>query len=84
MYERRTFDASDEIILRVTAGGNMVGEEWKAPAARAPTIQATIDAPATILRVDIVRNGKFVHTSRPNPRRATVTWRDSDATRRRR
>jgi hypothetical protein len=80
MYDRRTYAASDEIILKVTAGGRMVGEEFETPAGRAPRLEAVIDAPDTILRVDVVKDGRYVYTTRPSARRARLTWRDADAT----
>jgi hypothetical protein len=79
MYDRRTFAASDEIIMRVTADGRMVGQEFEAKIDRAPKIEATIDAPDTILRVDVVKDGKYVYTTRPNARQAKLSWRDAEA-----
>ncbi|MEK7404954.1 MAG: hypothetical protein AAB225_07585 [Acidobacteriota bacterium] len=79
MYDRRTFAASDEIILKVSAGGRMVGEEIEAPAGKAPLIEATIQAPDEILRIDVVKDGNYVYTTRPGGRQARLSWRDSDA-----
>lgn len=56
----------------------MPGEELRAPVGSAPVIEATIDAPDTILRLDVVKDGKYVHTERPNSRRAALRWRDND------
>jgi hypothetical protein len=79
MYDRRTFAASDEIIVRVSADGHMPGEEWTAAASRPPRIEARIDAPGTILRIDIVKDGKFVYTIRPNQRSAEINYQDTEA-----
>ncbi len=79
MYARRTFAASDEIVPRVTAAGHMAGEEFRASVRRPPRIEATIDAPDTILRIDIVKDGKYVYTARPNSNRARVAWQDAEA-----
>lgn len=76
MYARRTFAASDEIIVKVTAAGRMPGQEWKSAAA--PAIEATMEAPDTILRVDIVKDGKYVYTTRPGAPKARLSWRDSE------
>jgi hypothetical protein len=78
MYDRRTFAASDEIILKVTADGHMVGEEFQAAVGKGPLIEASIEAPDEILRVDIVKDGKYVYTTRPGTRGAKITWRDND------
>ena len=56
----------------------MPGEEFTAPLASAPLIEASIEAPDTILRIDIVKDAKYVYTTRPNARTATVRWRDTD------
>ena len=79
MLARRTYAASDEIIVKTTAGGHMVGETFTAAAGKAPLIEARIDAPNTILRVDVVKDGKYVYTTRPNSRSATVRFQDTDS-----
>ena len=79
LYERRTFAASDEIITRATAGGHMPGEQFNAAAGSAPPIEASIEAPDTILRIDVVKDGKYIYTTRPNARTASISFRDSDA-----
>ncbi|HMX63853.1 MAG TPA: DUF3604 domain-containing protein, partial [Candidatus Sumerlaeota bacterium] len=76
MYARRTFAASDEIIVRASAQGHMPGEEWKS---QTPIqIEATVDAPDTILRIDVVKDGKYVYTARPDAKQAKLSWRDSE------
>jgi hypothetical protein len=78
MYERRTYAASDEMIVRVSAGGHMPGEEWTSPLSSPIRIQAVADAPDTIVRVDVVKDGKYVYTGRPNARSTKLDWRDSE------
>src|SRR5262249_9128501 len=76
MYDRRTYAASDEMIIKVTAGGRyMPGEEFKAPLSKPPLIEASIEAPDTIMRIDIVKDAKYVFTTRRNGSTATVGWR---------
>jgi len=79
MYARRTYAGTDEMILRVTAGGRLPGEEWSASVSSPIRIQARIDAPDDILRVDVVKDGKFVYTTRPQARSTRLDWRDSEA-----
>ncbi|MBL8176777.1 MAG: DUF3604 domain-containing protein [Bryobacterales bacterium] len=75
MYARRTFAASDEITVKASAQGHMPGEEWSS---KTPVqIEASIDAPDTILRIDVVKDGKYVYTTRPNARQAVLRWRDT-------
>jgi hypothetical protein len=79
MYARRTYAGTDEMILRVQAGSHLPGEEWSAPLARPIRIEASIDAPDTILRIDVVKDGKYVYTVRPNARTAKLSWQDTEA-----
>ncbi|MCZ2146887.1 MAG: hypothetical protein LC126_03830 [Bryobacterales bacterium] len=80
IYARHTFAASDEIITKVTASGHMPGDEWKASGGKAPRIEANITAMDRILRVDVVKDGKYVYTMSPDGRTAAkLNWRDSEA-----
>jgi hypothetical protein len=77
MYDRRTFAASDEIIFKVSADGHMPGSEFNAPVNAPPRITAMIDAPDELLRIDVIKDGKIVYTSKPTGRHATLDWRDN-------
>ncbi len=79
MLARRTFAASDEIVVRASAGGHMVGTEFAASAASPPEIMIDVDAPDEILRVDVVKDGKYVYTQRPGGRSASLAYRDTEA-----
>ncbi len=79
MLARRTFASSDEIYVKATAGGHMVGEEFTASASDPPEIRVEIEAQDEILRVDVVKNGEYVFTQRPGGRKATLTYKDSEA-----
>jgi hypothetical protein len=48
------------------------------PSGRAPLIQASIDAPDRILRVDVVKDGKYVYTTKPDARSASLSFRGMD------
>ena len=78
MYQRHTYAASDEIIVKATADGHMPGEEFDS-SGRAPLLQASIAAPDTILRVDVVKDGKYIYTTKPDARSASLSFRDMDA-----
>jgi hypothetical protein len=56
----------------------MVGEEFRAPLSKPPRIEASIQAPDTILRIDVVKDGQYVYTARPNAATAKVSYRDAD------
>ena len=78
MYARRTYAASDEIILKATAAGHMVGEEFQATVANPPLIEASISSPDELLRIDVVKDGRYIYTVRPTGRSATLRFRDTD------
>ena len=79
LYERRTYAASDEMIVTATAGSHMPGEQFTVEAGSAPEIKASVTAPDTILRIDVVKDGKYIYTTNPNARTATISFRDMDA-----
>ena len=58
----------------------MPGARFEASTARPPRIEAEIIAPDDILRIDVLKNGKYVYTTRPGKRTAKVSYRDLDAT----
>jgi hypothetical protein len=78
MLARRTCAASDEIVLKVTAPGRMVGEKFAWPADKPFEMEIAVSAPDTILRVDVVRNSKYIFTRAPGARTATLRFRDAD------
>jgi hypothetical protein len=78
MYDRRTQASSDEIIMKVTADGHSVGEEFTLPANKAPLIEASIEAPETLIRMDVVKDGKYIYTAHPEGKTAKLSFRDND------
>lgn len=56
MLARRTFAASDEIYVKATAGGHMVGGEPSASVSSPPEIEGQDE----VLRIDVVKDGEFV------------------------
>ncbi|HUG81759.1 MAG TPA: hypothetical protein VML01_08845, partial [Bryobacterales bacterium] len=79
MIARHTYAASDEIIVKATAGGRLPGEEFTASAANPPAIEAMITAPDEIRRIDVIRNGEYVFTVDPDGKTAQISYRDLDA-----
>ena len=76
MLARRTFGASDEIVVRATADGHMAGEQFTASVDSPPEITISVEAPDEILRVDVVKNGQYAFTQRPGGRTASLRYRD--------
>ena len=66
------------IIIKTTADGHMVGEDFSAPVNKPPVIQADVSAPNTILRIDIVKDGKYVFTTQSHGRTASIRFQDTD------
>lgn len=85
MLARRTFAASDEIIVRVSAESAdgqtqyCVGEAIPARVNSAPKLHVDIEAPDILLRVDVVRDGQYVYTTTPNARTCRFTFVDRNA-----
>ena len=79
MLARRTFAASDEISVKATAGGHMVGDAFAASAASPPEIRVEVEAQDEILRIDIVKDGEYVYTQRPGGQAASLSYKDSGA-----
>src|SRR5262249_24344887 len=79
MGARRTFAACDDIILDVTMDGHLMGEEFRARTSPAPKMNVYVKAPNDILRIDVVKNGKFVFTTQPKSRETRFTYVDNDA-----
>ncbi len=79
LYGRRTYAASDEMLVKTTADGHMPGEEFTA-SGKAPLIQATINAPDNLIRIDVVRDAKYIYTTKPQGRTAKLSFRDTDTT----
>ncbi|MFQ6098014.1 MAG: DUF3604 domain-containing protein, partial [Armatimonadota bacterium] len=77
MLARRTYAASDEIILDVTADGRPVGARFEA--AEAPTIRVQVKAPDQLLRADVVKNGQYVFTTELSGTRCSFEYRDNEA-----
>lgn len=85
MLAKRTFAGSDEIILRVSAQDPStgkqyaVGENLTVNAARPPVFNIDVLAPDVILRIDVVKDGKYVYTTKPQARTFTGTFADMHA-----
>ena len=82
MLARRTFGASDEIIVRTSAAEHMPGEQFTASVDALPEIAIEVEAPDEIMRVDVVKNGEYVFTQRPGGQQASFRYRDMEPQRR--
>jgi len=71
---RRTFGGTTKVSIQARIGGHPQGEEIEV--AGAPTIEAKLAAAAPLTLVQVVRDGQFVHTSRPNATEAAFSFAD--------
>jgi hypothetical protein len=74
MRARRTFGATDTIVLELRLGDHLMGEEVTVDAP--PKLEAVVLGTAELDRVDIVRNGKFAYTADPDGRTARFEFVD--------
>lgn len=71
---RRTFGGTTKVSIQARIGGKPQGEEIEVTAA--PKIEARLAAAEPLALVQVVRDGQFVYTSKPNATEATFTFTD--------
>ncbi|NIP24777.1 MAG: DUF3604 domain-containing protein [Phycisphaerae bacterium] len=77
LYDRYCYATSgDRIILEFTAGGHVMGSEFKS--VESPVFAVSAVGTADITRVVINKNGEMVFTAEPNKRYFELSWRDKD------
>ena len=69
---RRTYAATDRILLDFTLGDHLMGEEVTTPSA--PEFQVNVQGTAPVSRIDVIKNGTFVY----NTTTPKFTWRDNN------
>lgn len=76
LLARRTFAASDDIILDATLNGHAMGEEFGLNST--PELKIYVRARNDIVRIDVVRDGKFIYTSPGQGREFRGSFRDRE------
>jgi len=71
---RRTYAATDKILLEFSIGNALMGEEVAITGV--PEIKVAVTGVNDIARVDIIKNGSFAYTSEPKTRQARFVFRD--------
>ena len=71
---RRTFAATDRIVLDVRIGEHIMGEEC--PAGTPPVLSVKVRATGPIERIDIVRDQQIIYSHKPKGTTAEFTFRD--------
>jgi hypothetical protein len=76
LYSRRTYAATDRILVEFTINGHWMGEEIAIRGK--PELKVAIQGTGRLKQVDIVKEGKFVFTTNPDGRDAEFTFRDQE------
>jgi hypothetical protein len=76
MKQRHAYAATDNIILDVRMGGRIMGDIFQTR--DNPPLEVKVFGTGVIERLEVVRNGKFVHTARPGRPAAEFTFRDAE------
>jgi hypothetical protein len=73
---RRTYAATDRILLDFTLGEHLMGEE--VVVSGPPELAVSVTGTAPIERIDVIKDGAFVYTAKPGAAAARFTYRDQD------
>jgi hypothetical protein len=76
LFARRAFAASDDIVLDASLNDHAMGEAFDL--AGAAVVKIYVRAPNDLVRIDVVRDGKFVYTAPVAGREFRGTYRDAD------
>jgi hypothetical protein len=75
--KRHSYGATDNIILEVRSGDQLMGDEFETR--KAPRLQIRALGTKPIARVIVVKDNKIVHTATPGKASVQLTWMDADA-----
>jgi hypothetical protein len=76
--KRRTYGATDNIILEYRMGEHFMGEEFADSSV--PPISIRIIGTAPVSRVDVIKNEAVVYSTHPNAKDVMFTYRDENPT----
>ena len=75
--KRRTYGATDNIVLDYRMGRYFMGEEFTT--SRLPALKIRVIGTARVARIDIIKNQKVVYSDQPNKKDFGITYLDNDA-----
>ena len=78
LYDRRTYAATDNIIVDFQSRGHVMGEEFSS--SETPRLDIRAIGTGTIEQIDIIKDNTFAYTAEPQTGEVTVTFTDSAAT----
>ncbi|MEO7651575.1 MAG: hypothetical protein ABIZ80_14005, partial [Bryobacteraceae bacterium] len=76
LQARRTFAATDKILLDFSIGKHLMGEEITVEGT--PEMAVMVEGTSSVAQVDIIKNGKIVYTTNPGQRSVRFTFRDAE------
>jgi len=74
---RRTYGATDNIILDYRMGEHFMGEEFTA--AKVPPLQIRAIGTAAVARIEVIKNEKVVFSATPDRKEVSLRYQDEDA-----
>jgi hypothetical protein len=74
--KRRTYGATDNILLEYRMGDHFMGEEFTA--SQLPEMKIDVRGTAPVAKVSIIRNGAYLGQFTPKTRNASISFRDNN------
>ena len=71
---RRTYAATDKILLDFSIGKGIMGEEIEVSGT--PELAVAVEGTGPIAQIDVIKNSKIVYSVNPGTPRAHFTYRD--------
>ncbi|RMG39126.1 MAG: hypothetical protein D6725_05790 [Planctomycetota bacterium] len=74
--KRHCYGATDNILLVVTSGEHLMGDEFMTD--QPPSLTVHVEGTAPIAKVHVIRNNRYVYTAEPGKRVVDLTFTDAD------
>ena len=78
LYDRRTYAATDNIVVDFQTQGHAMGEEFTT--GTPPRLEVGIIGTGKIKQIDVIKDNSFVYTSHPGVEELSFTYTDRKAT----
>ena len=76
LHARRTYAATDNIIVDFQSGGRAMGEEFAA--SEPPRLDVRVIGTGPVERIDVIKDNTFAYTAHPGVREVTFSYTDSE------
>ena len=76
LHARRTYAATDNIIVDFQSGGHAMGEEFRA--SEPPRLDVRVIGTTAIERIDVIKDNAFAYTAHPGVQEVTFSYTDSE------